>query len=190
MARRRSPYVSASGMYRASRVPGEYYFLSFIINSIIVFCQLFWALIVFLISILPSVVEILISFVKICYHLIETFCKVSYEYLKPKFICIYEKLRLKYIQYQLRSSKWKLLSLWFLQVCVYLPLLTLRNIILVDVVEAIPIVMLAHLVVHVSTASLAELVLYVKKQKINLLLLRKNNPQFHLVFLWWFPQVN
>jgi len=103
MARRRSPYVSASRMYRTSRIPGEYILLEIIINSIIVFCQLFWALLVFLISMLPTVIEISISLTKICYHFIETFCKVSYEYLKPKTVCIYEKLK-KCIKHQSRSS--------------------------------------------------------------------------------------
>jgi hypothetical protein len=103
MARRRSPYVSASRMYRTSRIPGEYILLEIIINSIIVFCQLFWALLVFVISILPNVIEITISLTKICYHCIETFCKVSYEYLKPKTVYIYEKLK-KCIKHQSRSS--------------------------------------------------------------------------------------
>jgi hypothetical protein len=69
-----------------------------------------------------------------------------------------------------------------LQVCAYLPLPTLRNIILVDVVEAIHIVMLAHLVVIASTVNLVELVLYAKKQKLILLLTRKNNSPISLGF--------
>ena len=70
MARRRSPYVSASRMYRANRVPGEYYFLSFLINSVIVFFQLLWASIAFLISFTPSIIKITIGVFKIIYDII------------------------------------------------------------------------------------------------------------------------
>ena len=105
MARRRSLYVSPYSLYRASRTPGEYFFFSFVINLFIVACQLTWALVVFLISMIPSLVQIIISIFTLCYHVLETFFKVAYEYLKPKIVCIYENIRVKYNQYKLGSSK-------------------------------------------------------------------------------------
>jgi hypothetical protein len=105
MARRRSLYVSPYSLYRTSRTPGEYFFFSFVINLFIVACQLTWALVVFLISMIPSLVEIIISISTLCYHVLETFFKVAYEYLKPKILCIYEKIRVKYYQYKVGSSK-------------------------------------------------------------------------------------
>jgi len=88
---RRSPYVSASRMYRTRSVPGEYYLLSFIVNSIIICCQLILMFFAFIISFTPTVLKALATFFIICYRGIEALVKASYVYLSQKYLAFTNK---------------------------------------------------------------------------------------------------